>query len=104
MGNKFIEKPKIENCHYRKRIEQITGNARQYFEISKETDMEILSGTIFDEINIVLDFNKRIETADDFLLLAIESNGLNNYEKLFKYLKCADKIKYGSRPSSPGRR
>jgi F0F1-type ATP synthase delta subunit len=47
-----------------------------------------------DEINIVIEFYKKINTADKFLLLLINQNGLNNYEKIFKYLKHVNKNEY----------
>ena len=94
LGNNILEKPKTYNCHYQKRIEQITRSNTQWYEISKNSNMELLTKILLNEINSVIGFYKQIKTEDDFLSLIINSNGLNNYEKIFKYLKYSNKTEH----------
>jgi hypothetical protein len=90
----ILEKPKPHNYHFEKRIEHITKKNYQWFELTGGTKIELFEETLFDDINSVFGFYERIKTENDFMLLIINSNGLNNYEKIFKYLRSKNNDEY----------
>jgi archaellin len=90
----ILEKPKPHNYHFEKRIEYITKKNYQWFEITENTKGELFEKTLLDDISSVLEFYGKIKTEDDFIVLVINSNGLNNYEKIFKYLKIKNMDEY----------
>jgi Domain of unknown function (DUF4304) len=86
IGQQIIEFPPTYFCLFDKRIEEITGNNKCWFSILPDTEIEILTSEISEQLQLLVTFYEAIKTNDDLIDVCIERNYLQNYEEIFKYL------------------
>jgi hypothetical protein len=87
LDNNILEMPKIADCHYNKRIENIIKNGAESYKINKDVDIKLFGEKIIKDLKLVIDFYNNYNNIEDILFLIVNENGLNQYEKIFTYFK-----------------
>lgn len=79
-------KPKEYECHFRKRIEEITNYENDRFSLTIGTDLASIQSTLDFYLRQAIEFLLNVNNNDELAKLLIQSNGLYNFEKIISFL------------------
>lgn len=86
LGIEVRNQPKEHECHFRKRIEKITGRTEDKFTIKPDTDLIAFTNELLENLNKALAFLEEVNELDELILLMIHEKGLHNYRDLLRFL------------------
>ena len=84
LGEKMNEFPKEYQCHFNKRIKEITDKAPEKFIINKETNVEAFQEQLKVSLKYVLSYFSKINDTKSFVQ-HMSKNGTRNEDEVFRY-------------------